>query len=214
MHSKKTINSIEGNVKRGYAFKVRGAGSMEVWGWAQGCINTSMELAPWSWLHGGISTTPIDYCSTAWMPSLLNSNKSKMMQLSRLLNRAARIITGSRRKDCIPTETLLAEAGMESLSERAKGNILVNVYKAVHNKAPSYLQNMFKWMSPPVLHRRTRYATKQLSEWDPHMLNVPKAHVQSFRGCLQFQGPTLWNELSAVQRQQTTQATFKNGLMQ
>jgi len=156
----------------------------------------------------------VDYCSTAWMPSLLNSNKSKMMQLSRLLNRAARIITGSRRKDCIPTETLLAEAGMESLSERAKGNILVNVYKAVHNKAPSYLQNMFKWMSPPVLHRRTRYATKQLSEWDPHMLNVPKAHVQSFRGCLQFQGPTLWNELSAVQRQQTTQATFKNGLMQ
>eukprot|EP00058_Branchiostoma_floridae_P006214 XP_002591702.1 hypothetical protein BRAFLDRAFT_80802 [Branchiostoma floridae] len=44
---------------RGGGTSVRGAGSMEVGGWAQGCINTSMELGPWSWLHGGISTTPI-----------------------------------------------------------------------------------------------------------------------------------------------------------
>eukprot|EP00058_Branchiostoma_floridae_P018040 XP_002603529.1 hypothetical protein BRAFLDRAFT_79064 [Branchiostoma floridae] len=35
---------------------------MEVGGWAQGCINTSMELAPWSWLHGGLPHKDFSDC--------------------------------------------------------------------------------------------------------------------------------------------------------
>eukprot|EP00058_Branchiostoma_floridae_P006901 XP_002592389.1 hypothetical protein BRAFLDRAFT_67254 [Branchiostoma floridae] len=38
---------------------------MELVGRAQGCTNSSMELAPWSWLHGAISTTPIGYQSVS-----------------------------------------------------------------------------------------------------------------------------------------------------
>ncbi|CAH1230673.1 VKORC1L1 [Branchiostoma lanceolatum] len=145
----------------------------------------------------------LDYCSTAWLPSLLNSNKSKMIQLNRLINRAARIITGSKLKDHKPIESLLAEAGMEPLTGRVKENTLVTVYKAVRNKAPPYLTQMFKWMSPPVLKVRTRAAAKQLADWDPHLLTIPQSNVQSFKGSLQFQGPTLWNELSIDRRRLT-----------
>ncbi|KAI8480820.1 hypothetical protein Bbelb_414550 [Branchiostoma belcheri] len=53
-------------------------------------------------------------------------------------------------------------------------------------------------LSPPV-----SYTTKQLYSFDPHMLDTPKAHVESFKGSLQYQGPVLWNSLAADQRQLT-----------
>ncbi|KAI8491355.1 hypothetical protein Bbelb_309880 [Branchiostoma belcheri] len=40
-----------------------------------------------------------------------------------------------------------------------------------------------------MLRVRTRTATKQLYSFDPHMLDTPKAHVESFKGSLQYQGP-------------------------
>ncbi|KAI8506408.1 hypothetical protein Bbelb_158350 [Branchiostoma belcheri] len=51
---------------------------------------------------------------------------------------------------------------------------------------------------------RTRTATKQLYSFDPHMLDTPKAHVETFKGSLQYQGPVLWNSLAADQRQLTS----------
>ncbi|KAI8505586.1 ATP-dependent RNA helicase tdrd9 [Branchiostoma belcheri] len=72
--------------------------------------------------------------------------------------------------------------------------------KAVRHKAPAYMTQMFKWLSLPVLRVRTRTATKQLYGFDPHMLDTPKAHVESFKGSLQYQGPVLWNCLAADQR--------------
>ncbi|KAI8483114.1 hypothetical protein Bbelb_391330 [Branchiostoma belcheri] len=55
-----------------------------------------------------------------------------------------------------------------------------------------------------VLRVRTRTATKQLYSFDPHMLDTHKAHVESFKGSLQYQGPVLWNCLAADQRQLIT----------
>ncbi|KAI8485841.1 hypothetical protein Bbelb_363930 [Branchiostoma belcheri] len=63
-----------------------------------------------------------------------------------------------------------------------------------------------------MLRVRTRTATKQLYSFDPHMLDTPKAHVESFKGSLQYQGPVLWNCLAADQRQLIATSAFKNGL--
>ncbi|KAI8495518.1 hypothetical protein Bbelb_269730 [Branchiostoma belcheri] len=98
---------------------------------------------------------------------------------------------------------------MVPLAERVKLNTLVTVHKAVRHKAPAYMTHMFKWLSPPVLRVRTRTATKQLYSFDPHMLDTPKAHVESFKGSLQYQGPVLWNCLAADQRQLIATSAFK-----
>ncbi|KAI8490258.1 hypothetical protein Bbelb_319960 [Branchiostoma belcheri] len=59
----------------------------------------------------------LDYCATAWLPALLTCNKTRTQQLNRLLNRAARIITGRTLQDRVPTDTLLTEADNTDPSE-------------------------------------------------------------------------------------------------
>ncbi|XP_019615686.1 PREDICTED: gamma-crystallin M1-1-like [Branchiostoma belcheri] len=63
---------------------------------------------------------------------------------------------------------------------------------------------------PNIVFRvRTRTATKQFYSFDPHMLDTPKAHVESFKGSLQYQGPVLWNSLAADQRKLTSTLAFR-----
>ncbi|KAI8515175.1 hypothetical protein Bbelb_077660 [Branchiostoma belcheri] len=53
-------------------------------------------------------------------------------------------------------------------------------------------------VTPPVLRVCTHTATKQLYSFDPHMLDTPKAHVETFKGSLQYQGPVLWTVLLLI----------------
>ncbi|KAI8494077.1 hypothetical protein Bbelb_284240 [Branchiostoma belcheri] len=69
--------------------------------------------------------------------------------------------------------------------------------------------------APPVTTSEPGNEFAQLYSFDPHMLDTPKAHVESFKGSLQYQGPVLWNCLAADQRKLTSTSAFKkkNGLM-
>ncbi|KAI8509165.1 hypothetical protein Bbelb_130130 [Branchiostoma belcheri] len=89
------------------------------------------------------------------------------------------------------------------LQEISSGKDLGRMYPYVAAES-----QMFKWLSPPVLRVRTRTATKQLFSFDPHMLDTPKAHVESFKGSLQYQGPVRWNCLAADQRKLTSTSAF------
>ncbi|KAI8513840.1 hypothetical protein Bbelb_081640 [Branchiostoma belcheri] len=58
-----------------------------------------------------------------------------------------------------------------------------------------------------MLNRRTRLAVNQLANWDPHMLVVPPANINAYKGSLQYQGPVLWNQLTIEQRKLRTRCT-------
>ncbi|KAI8495253.1 hypothetical protein Bbelb_272390 [Branchiostoma belcheri] len=95
--------------------------------------------------------------------------------------KAARIITGYKLQDHVPVHTLLAEAGLESVSKRLETVSLATVYKSVRGKAPQYMSALFKWMSPPSLRANTRSAAKRLRDYDPHQLHCPSARVAAYR---------------------------------
>ena len=139
----------------------------------------------------------LDYCATAWLPSLIQCNKGQTAKLDRLLNRAARLITGYRLQDHVPVHTLLTAAGLESVRKRLETVSLTTVFKSVRGRAPSYMSTLFRWMSPPTLRVNTRAATTRLRDYDPHMLQWPPVTVRvtSFRGSLQYYGLQLWSKL-------------------
>ncbi|KAI8482827.1 hypothetical protein Bbelb_394890 [Branchiostoma belcheri] len=97
----------------------------------------------------------LDYCATAWLPSLVQSNKTLTSQLDRLVNRAARLITGHKLQDHVPVNILRAEAGIDPVRKRAEVASLVSVFKAVRGCAPVYMTSLFKWEAPPTLSVRT-----------------------------------------------------------
>ncbi|KAI8484064.1 ATP-binding cassette sub- A member 5 [Branchiostoma belcheri] len=88
-------------------------------------------------------------------PILLRSNKTLTSQLDRLVNRAARLITGHKLRDHVPVNILRAEAGIDPVRKRAEVASLVSVFKAVRGCAPVYMTSLFKWEAPPTLSVRT-----------------------------------------------------------
>ncbi|KAI8483133.1 hypothetical protein Bbelb_391520 [Branchiostoma belcheri] len=56
-------------------------------------------------------------------------------------------------------------------------------------------------VNPEKAHKMLLVAQRKLYRFDPHMLDTPKAHVETFKGSLHYQGPVLWNSLAADQRQ-------------
>jgi len=142
----------------------------------------------------------LDYCGAAWLPSLVQGKKTQMLQLDRLLFRAARMITGYTLRDHVPVGKLLAEAGLVSVRNRAEKISLATVFNAVRGKAPLYISDMFRWKSPPTIRARTRTAVKMFADWDPHQLNCPVASLKCYEGSLKSFGPQLWNKLSLKHR--------------
>ncbi|KAI8519253.1 hypothetical protein Bbelb_025100 [Branchiostoma belcheri] len=70
----------------------------------------------------------LEYCATAWLPSLVLGNQTLMSQLDRLVNRAARLITGHKLQDHVSAVNLRAEAGIDSVRKRTEITTLVNVF--------------------------------------------------------------------------------------
>jgi len=152
----------------------------------------------------------LEYCATAWLPSLAQGNKTLMLQLDRLVNRAARLITGHKLRDHVTVDNLRAEAGIDSVRKRTEITTLVTVFKTIRGKAPAYLASLFKWEAPPTMSvRPTRSEVKRLRDYDPHLLWCPPARVIAFRNSLQSYGPFLWNSLPLKQRQLLSLRTFK-----
>ncbi|KAI8522085.1 hypothetical protein Bbelb_018390 [Branchiostoma belcheri] len=152
----------------------------------------------------------LDYCATAWLPSLVQSNKTLTSQLDRLVNRAARLITGHKLQDHVPVNILRAEAGIDPVRKRAEVASLVSVFKAVRGCAPVYMTSLFKWEAPPTLSvRTTRSELKRLRDYDPHLLSCPPARVTSYRNSLQVLAAALEvRRRKAGSREETQKQTF------
>lgn len=84
---------------------------------------------------------------------------------------------------------------------RVKYKILIFVYKALNNQAPTYLTNLLIPYNPP----------KALRSENQKLLTVPRTkYLQKGNHAFAVMGPRLWNELPLSIRSTTPLSVFRN----
>ena len=139
----------------------------------------------------------IDYCITVWG----GAANIYIVQVQRLQNKAARIITGVYDWEVRGCD-LVKQLGWQTVRERCNYLTCVMVFKSLHGLAPSYMEDMFTFTSE-IRDRVTRGNSQ-------HNLYVPKPNLEVFRSSVQYRGACLWNSLPLQIKSATTLSSFKD----
>ena len=128
--------------------------------------------------------------------------KSSLAPLQKLQNRAARILTYTRKYDHITP--VLKSLHWLPVEQRVTFKLLLLTFKALHDLAPSYLSELLTWHEP------TAY---RLRSGQRRILFKPSYRLKTF-GFRRFEyaGPHLWNSLPDTLRHETNLDRFKRGL--
>ena len=142
-------------------------------------------------------TSKLDYGNAVLhgLPSTLLS------RLQHVQNAAARLITGTKKFDHITP--VLQELHWLPVEQRIRYKIALLTFKALHNQAPSYIQELVQIYNP----------ARSLRSEELFMLQVPRTRTVSF-GDRAFSkaGPYLWNSLPTSIRLCEKLSTFKKSL--
>ena len=127
---------------------------------------------------------------------------NQITKLQRVQNIAARILTKTRKHEHI--SPILQQLHWLPVSKRINIKIITLTFKCLHDKAPSYLQDLIVLQSPA---RVTRSSDKCL-------LQVPNSkHITMGDRSFAVAAPTLWNRLPDDIRMCDSYSTFKSKLM-
>ena len=126
---------------------------------------------------------------------------TQIQKLQRVQNVAARLISGRRKYDHITP--VLKNLHWLPVGQRIKFKVMITVFKAMHNTAPAYLQELIVPYVP----------SRGLRSQEHNLLCVPftrstMAGSRAFR----IAGPTLWNALPQYLRDISDIAKFKRQL--
>ena len=121
-------------------------------------------------------------------------------RLQRCQNVAARIIM-CRKRSCHITP-VLHELHWLPVSQRIRFKILVQVYRALNNLAPAYIEELLSRYTP----------TRALKSTDSFLLCVPRTRTNWGDRAFSKAGPVLWNGLPPVIKTATSLAAFKTRL--
>ncbi|XP_075334697.1 uncharacterized protein LOC142396039 [Odontesthes bonariensis] len=142
-------------------------------------------------------TSRLDYCNSL----LLGCPTYSLKSLQLIQNAAARVLMRTNRRDHI--SPVLASLHWLPVKFRIEFKILLLTYKALNDRAPSYLKDLIVRYFP---NRSLRSETAGL-------LEVPRVSKSRMGGrAFSYQAPLLWNKLPVNVRDADTLSTFKTRL--
>ena len=136
-----------------------------------------------------IVISTIDYCNALYYRCPGNV----IDQLQVIQNRACRIIFGLKKKESV--EEKLQSLHWLKVKERIEFKLLMLIYKALHNAAPTYISEL---LTPASLDSRNKFIL--------HTGN--QKSNRAFKCC----APVLWNSLPNALKHCDNLQTFKSGL--
>ena len=163
-----------------------------------GKLRKYLDRKSCSSLINGLFTSRLDQCNSL----LYGLPKSSLAPLQKLQNRAARILTYTRKYDHITP--VLKSLHWLPVEQRVTFKLLLLTFKALHDLAPSYLSELLTWHEP------TAY---RLCSGQKRILFKPSYRLKTF-GFRRFEyaGPHLGNSLPDTLRHETNLDRFKWGL--
>ena len=142
-------------------------------------------------------TSRVDYCNSLFH----SASKTALAKFQRIQNMAARLVEIVSKYDHI--SPVLCSLHWLQIHHRISFKILLLVYTALHNLAPSYLSDLFVFYSPS---RVLRSAGKCY-------LKCPNFRLKTFGfRSLEVYGPNLWNSLPLELRLSPSLGVFKSNL--
>ena len=131
-------------------------------------------------------TSRIDYCNVL----LAGAPKATTDKLQRLLNAAARLLSGTKKFDRGLSQVMHVDLHWLDVPERVKYKLATMVHNCLHGKAPSYLIDCCTPVSDVASRRHLRSASRR------HLL-VPRHNLSTYgRRAFSVAGPAAWNSLS------------------
>jgi len=124
-------------------------------------------------------TSRVDYCN---LLLLAGAPKSVTDKLQRVMNAAARVVSGTKKYDRGLTHLLHSELHWLDLADRVTYKLGVTVYKCLHGQAPDYLSELCTPVAQVAERQHLRSASR-------HLLVVPRFQLDTY-GRHTFTGPT------------------------
>ena len=133
-------------------------------------------------------TSCTDHRSAATL--LAGAPKATTDKLQRLLNAAARLLSGTKKFDRGLSQLMHVDLHWLDVPERVKYKLVTMVYNCLHGKAPSYLPDCCTPISDVVSRRHLRSASRR-------QVLVPRHNLSTYgRRAFSVAGPAAWNCLS------------------
>jgi hypothetical protein len=148
-------------------------------------VRRSLDTESAATLVHAFVTSRIDYCNSL----LAEAPRATTDKLQRVLNAAARVVSGTRKYDHGLSRLLHTELHWLDIPERVKYKLAVMVHRCLHGQAPQYLMEYCTPVSDIATRRHLRSASR-------HLLTVPRYRLSTYgRRAFCVAGPTNWNSL-------------------
>jgi hypothetical protein len=149
------------------------------------CVIRSLDQDAVNTLVHAFVTTRVDYCCSL----LIGSPKAITDRLQRVLNAAARVVTGTRKYDRGLTSLLHEQLHWLDMTDRIRYRLAVTVYNCLHGRAPTYLAQFCK----PVASLDRGYSLRSTNR---NLLIIPRYKLTTYGPrAFAVAGPTIWNSL-------------------
>jgi len=147
-------------------------------------VSRSLDTESLKTLVHAFVTSRVDYCNSV----LASSPKTITDELQRVLNAAARLISGTGKYDRGLSRLLHDELHWLDIPQRVQYKLAVTVHRCLRSQAPTYLADHCIPISEVAGRQHLRSARRQ-------QLNVPRVRRVIGRRTFASAGLTVWNSL-------------------